>query len=106
MSISAHLLRMLEPTVRPGNLPAPNSASSSTPLESQSFEQLLAGAQENLAEGLDVQGSQEIENSAEATQVSKAAEQKRILPELTGLDRIENASLRLIFEQRDDIAKG
>ena len=92
MSNSGDLLRMLMPAVTPvptSNAPRPDS---SQPIESRSFDSLLAEAQQ--AE------STEAADAIEQTQQNESTTQTQPtnpLPGLTGISSIHNASLRQII---------
>ncbi|MFG0249582.1 MAG: hypothetical protein ACF8OB_11905 [Phycisphaeraceae bacterium JB051] len=88
-SSSQLLLQMLMPIVRPDGV-APASRTQNLPLEDQSFEQMLAGLQQqtstvtpsDMAMG-DVDSQEEV-----------TVQPLQMLSQLGGLDRIENAALR------------
>lgn len=81
---SAHLLRMLEPAVRPVSTPERTGGSARLPVEARSFEDLLVEAQqENFTEEVDVS--------------AKAEKQPSPLGPLASVDTIENASLRSLI---------
>jgi hypothetical protein len=86
MGREADLLRMLEPVVRPGGLPQASRAKA-PPIEGRDFESLLAeAAAERTAEP----------DETDATSRS-AAKSPDPLQGLTGVDRIENATLRALI---------
>jgi len=85
MNEGAALLRMLEPAVRPVPTGGGAPAASKAPFEQQSFESLLAAAE------------------ADGGGPADAAEPNRPPPPpspLSGLNRIENASLRELIAER------
>jgi len=90
MGQSEDLLRLLEPAVRPGNLPA-TARAGQPPIEQRSFEALLQEAQQGEPASL-----------RESVTTSAPAESARhpntgaIFTQLAGVDRIENASLRTL----------
>ncbi|MEE9404647.1 MAG: hypothetical protein V3V20_07125 [Algisphaera sp.] len=95
---SVNLLRLLEPTVRPGGLSAgPVKPVAPVPFERQSFASLMAdfskapGAEVDLASG----GTPVAEESISAADRATLAPQP--LAALGGLDRIENPTLRALL---------
>ena len=85
MGHEAQLLRMLEPAVRPGNLPAPARVPT-LPVEQRDFESLL---QEAAAAG-------EAGAAESVTEVAAGP-----LAALADVGRIENPSLRELLSARD-----
>lgn len=85
-SNAANLLRLLEPAVRPGNLPR-SAQPSSTPIESRSFDSILEEAQSLNAAGGAAAARGDGENAAPVKQASPLAGLGRI-------DCVENAGLR------------
>ena len=79
------LLRMLEPTVRPAGAPAPGKAGAAgaAPIEQRDFDALLADASASGTAG-----------PGDAPAVAKVKDHP--LARLTGVDAIENASLRAL----------
>jgi len=97
VSQEVQLLRMLEPAVRPGGLPS-SAHRITSPIESQSFDSLLAHAQQEKTQNDD----QEEGSDASSTTPVKDLP-NRVLGSLTGLDRVDNASLReLILNGKND----
>ena len=101
MNDSAALLRLLEPAVRPVST-TPVGPSVATPFESQSFEQLLMQAQTkqpippaHAAPVAPPSKPPETERADEPTKPTPAA----TFEALTGVDRIENPTLRQIIAQ-------
>jgi len=85
MAESMHnLLQLLEPAVRPGNVPGPSRAPK-LPVERQSFEQMLSDAATEPAD--------------DAEQAAGKSARPSALP---GLDRVENTSVtKLIAARRE-----
>jgi len=101
MSEASNLLRMLEPAVRPGNLPGPVLPPSAArePIETQSFESLLEEARQvNLTEVADLDES---DVSAES-RVNKTV--TGLLGPLAQIDAVENASLRELIDRTSRFA--
>jgi len=112
MSIESDLLRMLEPAVRPGNLPAP-SRQVTQPIEQQSFDDLLrqaagvdgesAATAERIAslDGIDGDpadatqlGAAQSDETARGATIGKPAD---LLGSLGGVGHVENESLREVL---------
>lgn len=89
------LLRLLEPVVRPGNLPAPSRAAAA-PVEEQSFAILLEGARERASTRA---GSAQEAIAAPSNSHESAAPSFNPLAILAGPDRIENSALRSLLAQ-------
>ena len=99
MSEASALLRMLEPVVRPGNLPGPmhNRVTGDQPIETKQFETLLEEASSmNRAESAGkvspasgTDGGQEVERPDMGW-----------LGRLAQVDAVENASLRELIDRR------
>ncbi|MAX23730.1 MAG: hypothetical protein CMJ19_04425 [Phycisphaeraceae bacterium] len=88
-SSSQLLLQMLMPIVRPDGV-APASRTQNLPLEDQSFEQMLAGLQnQTTAADSSLMAMSDVDSQEEVT-----AQPSQMLSQLGGLDRIENAALR------------
>jgi len=79
---------MLEPAVRPGGLPS-STRRIVQPVESQSFDSLLDNAQHAKSQGHEQQQGNDV-----SPPVSDKDQPNRVLGPLTGLDRVDNASLR------------
>lgn len=90
------LLRLLEPTVRPGNTPAVSRAPIA-PFEQRSFESLLDEAQRQPAESANRAAEP---GNVEAVQPPEAVAQPSVLQRLTGPAAVENATLRQLLDQR------
>lgn len=91
MSNGGDLLRMLMPAVSPVPTQSAPSRDARQPIESQSFDSLLAEARQN--------GSvTQPEGAAEAVAPNETEQTKseNIMPGLTGIGSIHNASLRRI----------
>ena len=86
-------LRMLEPLVRPGNLPAPSGSKGSEPVESQSFESLL----EQAKSGTSTSVSQSV-TSTTASDTNTRCDAG--LSALSGIDKVENSTLRELIASR------
>jgi hypothetical protein len=84
MANEIELLRRLEPAVRPGNLPAPHREAAQ-PFESRSFESILDEAR--------AMSDDDIEQDNVAKPTGGL---------LSGLDRIENASLHELMARRGE----
>ncbi|MEM6551915.1 MAG: hypothetical protein AAF750_07285 [Planctomycetota bacterium] len=87
MSDPGQLLRMLEPAVRPVATPPTGTSAKpvNTPFESQSFDQLLQQAGTNPSN---------TSNTEQAPPTTEAAKPTNTFQPLSGIDRIENQSLR------------
>jgi hypothetical protein len=93
-------LRMLEPPVRPGQLPGPAGAKPALPIEQRSFEELLGEAQGTEAAELDGASEKPAVKAGEgAANLLQAGKSACDVAGLSGIDRIENASLRTIMER-------
>lgn len=86
-------LRMLEPLVRPGNLPAPSGSKASEPVESQSFESLLEQAKSNTS-------TSDNSNVVGTTTSDTNTRCDTGLSALSGIDKIENSTLRELIASR------
>ena len=96
MSTGVELLRLLEPTVRPGGLQGPKSAPTE-PIESRSFESLLEEAKATAA-------TTTTESMNETT--TKPSRQNDPLGALARVDLIDNAALlRIIGTDRAGTAR-
>jgi hypothetical protein len=84
MANEGELLRRLEPAVRPGNLPAPKREATQ-PFEARSFESILDEARTMNVDDI------------EQDNVTKPTSGL-----LSGLDRIENASLHELMARRSE----
>jgi len=90
MASGVELLRMLEPAVRPGQVPSA-ARPVSQPIESRPFDQLLDEAQEiTSAEPIDPEVAGNVEVTTQPT--------RDLLP-LGRVELIENASLRQLMAQ-------
>ena len=87
MNDGANLLRLLEPVVRPGNVPSP-SCREHPPIESRDFESLLSEAQQN--ENVDST------NTTGGTAPAKAPD-SQLLGKLSSVDQIANPDLLSIL---------
>jgi hypothetical protein len=92
-------LRMLEPLVRPGNLPAPSKSGGNEPVESQSFESLL----ERVSSSRQTDASQGVTGNAGS---EKAASCDAGLTALSGIDKVENSALRELIAGRFGAGNG
>lgn len=92
---ATNLLRLLEPAVRPGNLPRAASPVSA-PIEARSFDSILEEAQSLNVEGQPTAGA--TENGEPGAKPAAAG--KGPLASLARIDCVENAALR------DMLAKG
>ena len=103
MADSAALLRMLEPTVRPvPTAPQQGRAGSSASFETRGFDELLHAARHAPAASQPSSGTEQA-GGAEAGREA----QSTMLGPLTGIDRIENDSLRrMISDGRPTSATG
>ncbi len=88
-SSSQLLLQMLMPIVRPDGV-APASRSQNLPLEDQSFEQMLAGLQNQRTVANPSDMAMDDVDLPEEVSIQPS----QMLSQLGGLDRIENAALR------------
>lgn len=86
-SNAANLLRLLEPAVRPGNLPR-SAQPTSTPIETRSFDSILEEAQ-HLGEAPGATPASESEGASAAPK-----KQAGPLAGLGNIDCVENAGLR------------
>ena len=93
MANEVELLRLLEPAVRPGGLPAPIQ-SEKTPLELRSFEALLEEARQ-----INTQ-PQNMGSQVETQQQTDVPTQRDtgLIKALTQVDQIENGSLRQLID--------
>ena len=95
-------LRMLEPLVRPGNLPAPSRTGGNEPVESQSFESLLGRVKSDAA----TDTSQGVANTSGSAGGGKATKCETGLAALAGIDKVENSALRELIAGRFGSASG
>lgn len=97
MSSESLLLRMLEPAVRPGNLPGPGQARTPVaPVEQQDFESLLAQAKVTEVD-------ERVNDTGSVTKLSMSADkvQPNPLASFGGLGGVENESLRQLLARHD-----
>ena len=95
MSNEADLLRMLEPAVRPGGLPAP-APQQRAPIESRDFESLLDEARSMNADTHQVQEDRGLAPSAGHVGQSDS-DRGGLMGRLAAVDQIENSSLRQLL---------
>ncbi len=89
MAGGAELLRLLEPAVRPGGLQGP-SRTPVAPLESRSFDSLLAEAAKDGGASSGTNGPDGLADNETKPHAASAASH---LASLSGVDRIENAGV-------------
>ena len=85
MSNGGDLLRMLEPAIRPANLPAP-TVKPNTPIESRDFDSIL-----DEARGMNV----------DETRPEETETKPNLMDHLSQIERVENATLRQWFETQE-----
>ena len=115
MNVNADLLRLLEPTVRPSGAPGAQRGvdSAKPPIEQRSFESLLDEARDLSLEDLTALLSEgDLESTPASAETSKPVSEPDqnttadLLKSLSGLDRIENASLRSLVQQSEGMDRG
>jgi len=87
MANEGMLLRLLEPVVRPDGLPSSGSKPQAVPFDQRSFNSFL-----NEAKQLDMMGNEQTNEA-----VNLNAQKANSLGALSSLDRVENATLRMML---------
>lgn len=104
MASGAELLRMLEPAVRPGNLPALQRPAAQ-PLEARSFDELLSEARASASNEATMAGGAD-ESATVKDETNADALKRDLVRQLAQFDRIDNAALRDIVERAAGEANG
>jgi len=92
VSNESDLLRMLEPVVRPGGLPA-SVPQPRVPIESRDFESLLDEARSMNIDAQQVQEDCDLAQSADQSKLVRG----RLIGQLAAVDQIQNSSLRQLL---------